>query len=827
MPFDPEDKKEVWLALRADGQRGTGAAFDPYDVSSPTLFADRMSSFQENTTIHLGPGIFQTFGYSGGAKDWQPKSGQRIVGAGQYQTILKVVGATTQTGLTFGVGHDLVSNFLYGFEASDFTVDCNMRGHQGLGVAIAAVSARGQRIRLRRIRAIDFGTEAVASSLLSAGDLLDLESFATKLQEPATEDYVSQFLAGKLRDSTEELLSNYTGGENNDLRIALIVDLNTVIYGPSPLIYDEDRFEGITLRQVTSNLLDQNPSGGEPELLARLNRLLLEDAYPAELANVQAPSYMVENFTIVSAGAHAYVPQPYDCVVEDCLIERPSPNSGYTVSCILFNKGESAEHWQAFHRACVVRNCVVDCEHANRPAAIKSISFSGTTATVTTKTPHGRRSGEWAVVSGALVADSSENPFNGSFAITVLGPYQFQYELPEEPGAEPTGEMWVGKAASQFVGIKEVSAQESGNRYLVTVTTEKPHFRLPQNNVVLLGVRVDGTPSYVLNRLFQISEIVKPTLLKFFIDVNPGNIDQDQPGNAFINVGYNGISADGGFGAVVEGNRVYGARFAFYHDTWSTKDLLVRKNTFDSVIVGVYQAMGSGTQRDVLSLDNSGTIATLTTYRPDPPNPPTPLRHTLEAGQGILVSGAADAMFNGEFVIKSVPTPTTLTYEMLDIPTQPAGSNVQLNSLWQISSQVIERNVIELVLSPLNSHWGPPRGIALVEWRATRLARIFVFRQVVIRENLIRSLEDAMDPDTSITGIVLRSCEEGDTRHNIILLNSTTPIFYHFSGPLNFFNNQAPEGRLLQGYFSPAAPLTPQYVNELTMDSELLLLQSI
>src|SRR5712664_3981257 len=105
MPLPPESKLEVWLALRADGAANipstptSGTAADPYDASSPTLFSDRMNSFQPNTIIHLCPGVFQTFGYvsvtcPGPANTWQPKSGQKIIGAGMFATTLKVVGAT-------------------------------------------------------------------------------------------------------------------------------------------------------------------------------------------------------------------------------------------------------------------------------------------------------------------------------------------------------------------------------------------------------------------------------------------------------------------------------------------------------------------------------------------------------------------------------------------------------------------------------------------------------------------------------------------------------------------------------------------------------------
>jgi hypothetical protein len=56
-----------------------------------------------------------------------------------------------------------------------------------------------------------------------------------------------------------------------------VKDLNQVIAGPS--IYDQSRFSHTILRPETEQLLKRAGS----QQLARLNKLLLEDAYPGEL----------------------------------------------------------------------------------------------------------------------------------------------------------------------------------------------------------------------------------------------------------------------------------------------------------------------------------------------------------------------------------------------------------------------------------------------------------------------------------------------------------------------------------------------------------------
>src|SRR6266571_7703247 len=112
-PFD------VWIALRTDGAKGSGTQSDPYDGSSPAIFDSLMGSLPANTTIHLGAGTFQTQGwYAGTTAGWQPKSGQKIFGAGIDITVLKVVNATSQRFLTLAIVNDpLNGNFLDGFEA--------------------------------------------------------------------------------------------------------------------------------------------------------------------------------------------------------------------------------------------------------------------------------------------------------------------------------------------------------------------------------------------------------------------------------------------------------------------------------------------------------------------------------------------------------------------------------------------------------------------------------------------------------------------------------------------------------------------------------------
>ncbi len=121
-----------------------------------------------------------------------------------------------------------------------------------------------------------------SSSLFVFSDIVNLPSLAAKLQVPA--DPVSLYLSGLLSPATQNLLTLYGGGPNAPLQRAIIADFNQIIQsGP---VYDIPRFAGVTLAPETSYLLGRNPTGID---LVRLNRLLIRDAYPAEIGSILFP----------------------------------------------------------------------------------------------------------------------------------------------------------------------------------------------------------------------------------------------------------------------------------------------------------------------------------------------------------------------------------------------------------------------------------------------------------------------------------------------------------------------------------------------------------
>ena len=115
------------------------------------------------------------------------------------------------------------------------------------------------------------------SSVLLAGDIKNAPALAAKWQNPA--DNLSAFINKQFNASAwASVATDPSKPDKARLESVLERTLNRIIFGPP--IYESGRFEGVVLRPETRQLLAQNPQGDD---LIRLNRMLLEDAYPKEL----------------------------------------------------------------------------------------------------------------------------------------------------------------------------------------------------------------------------------------------------------------------------------------------------------------------------------------------------------------------------------------------------------------------------------------------------------------------------------------------------------------------------------------------------------------
>lgn len=514
-----------------------------------------------------------------------------------------------------------------------------------------------------------------------------------------------------------------------------------------------------------------------------------------------------------TAGANPDYPDPFDCVVQACVVEQPFPSSLRETVCISLTANErQTDGVMAYHKGCVVRDCFVDCQYVANDIPIDNITHSAAVATVTTKLNHNLSNNPWVVITGALVNSDPSNPYNGSFQISVVDATHFTYTMASSPSQNPTGDMWLGKYPSQVVAIQGVAVQAlGGNQYKVKLTTVGPHLRTMNDNVVVSNLTEGGTLSTLLNGVFPISDIgdgnTDPTILKYIVTSGTApNPDASQP-NAFIGVAFYGIAASGGIGAILDSNRIFSARFGVFADSLSTKDLVIRDNHFYGVVRAVQQALGglstNGGVRRGGSIIAAGTTATFTTNLP----------HGFAANQAVNIQGADQTAYNGTYPIQSVPAPNQFTYLMTGSPSTPATGTITFAGLWQVGRLIIESNVMELLLSVLSNTDGHSSGVWL---GGSDRAAPYVFRQVVFRENVVRHVGGASG-STVTRALELDSCENAIVETNVIQLDRAQAIEFTACGAVKFFNNQAPSGALIQGYDLNGA----QYVNELTTDADL------
>jgi tetratricopeptide (TPR) repeat protein len=121
------------------------------------------------------------------------------------------------------------------------------------------------------------------SSMFKPEDFTDLKSLEAKLRSGQS-DSLARFLYTKMTPETQKLIDSST--DDSTARRDLARDLNALLQGGS--IYDPERFKNIPLPKLVDQAarsLDQLPSGpARTNQTVRLNRVMLEDAFPQEIA---------------------------------------------------------------------------------------------------------------------------------------------------------------------------------------------------------------------------------------------------------------------------------------------------------------------------------------------------------------------------------------------------------------------------------------------------------------------------------------------------------------------------------------------------------------
>src|SRR5262245_59768676 len=129
---------------------------------------------------------------------------------------------------------------------------------------------------------VDFDPAKIPGSLfLSADDIKDAPALVVSLRNAG--DPLSQYLRQQISEATRKFVDDYdeTRPLPESLQRALIDELNQVMKDAA--LFHKDRFKGTQWPRETllKGLIKQDPTGDD---LVCLNRLLLEESFPKEIA---------------------------------------------------------------------------------------------------------------------------------------------------------------------------------------------------------------------------------------------------------------------------------------------------------------------------------------------------------------------------------------------------------------------------------------------------------------------------------------------------------------------------------------------------------------
>ncbi|MEP7367317.1 MAG: DUF1080 domain-containing protein [Acidobacteriota bacterium] len=170
-----------------------------------------------------------------------------------------------------------------------------------LGAAGTAMGAGSGPVRLFDGKTLNGWIQVeIAATTLPYADISDVMAFARKITSGS--DAVTVYLRGRMQDSVKDAAAAYiatgdtTKAANSAVARVIAKEVTQILAGPS--IYDEARFRGVTLRPETARLLKRKQTDA-----ARLNKMLLEDAYASELHQWSGPGWVVKDGAMASTGS--------------------------------------------------------------------------------------------------------------------------------------------------------------------------------------------------------------------------------------------------------------------------------------------------------------------------------------------------------------------------------------------------------------------------------------------------------------------------------------------------------------------------------------------
>jgi hypothetical protein len=361
--------------------------------------------------------------------------------------------------------------------------------------------------------------------------------------------------------------------------------------------------------------------------------------------------------------------------------------------------------------------------------------------------------------------------------------------------------------SSAFVAVESIT-QDPNNSERFVLVTKRPHGRETPNNVRISGV----TATDRLNGSFPVVQKDSDTRLVF--EVIGGAASGFNASGAYIGVDFHGPHGMSGTGCVTEGNSVFDCAHGLYTDTGSTRDAVVRHNYYSGALRGVNinfspEPGGLGATTD------PRTAASVT--RADPPNgriatfriPDGTEPLAVSVGEAVTVTGvlldeSLDNPYNGTFLVVTVSSDRReFTYEMksepaadADLPPSMDPNNPQsffFRSRYQVRRFTFEDNLCDLSPFDINSANTDivPRGMQSI---ALKGGPPFMFPGAIIRNNVFQHIDNTpavvAANGSYLFALRLKNFDSTLIEGNLIGISNPHTLHHENSGVINGFNNR-------------------------------------
>jgi 3-keto-disaccharide hydrolase len=136
-------------------------------------------------------------------------------------------------------------------------------------------------------------------SQFSGADFVDFAVFAKKILAAA--DPISAFINQRLDEAVKTDLASYNpdAADAKTVKTAFVHNLSKIVAAKKS-IYESGLFQNVQLRPQTEELLRNKKLKGQD--ITRLNKMLIEDAYPKDIAHSTSVAWVVKNDALASTG---------------------------------------------------------------------------------------------------------------------------------------------------------------------------------------------------------------------------------------------------------------------------------------------------------------------------------------------------------------------------------------------------------------------------------------------------------------------------------------------------------------------------------------------